>query len=527
MIPACSYIRVSTGMQVESGSSIPSQRTEIERYAEKHGFSIVEEFVDEGESARTADRPAFQEMIAKAKIPQRSWSAILAWKNSRFARSREDAILYKTLLRKHGIDLIFVGEPFETDTPVGRLLEGVIETIDEFYSSNLAQETIRGQKETAKQGFSCGGVPPYGLMKIETKNAFGAKKTKWGPNPETSPIVKKIYENYALNGMGMKAIAYDLNERNIPGPRGGQWSSNTISGILRRNTEAYLGNLIFNREDNTTIGKKWKPREEWVILNNAWDPIISKDLADKSTEKARSRKRAHTIKKDEEIFILAGKVKCGICGSTMNTSTTGRKNVYSYYRCGKKERSGASACSNPYFRKSVLENIVLENIKTEFLSNELIKEIIEMTKEDWIARQNNNDAEEKALLLKMEDLRGRKDNIIKAIEEDIVTSSDVKDRISDIRTQIDSIKTGLEKINRNRIERFPDITDEMIDAWRNDIFNLTFYGGTERVKNLLAEIIEQVVVYPDEVKIYYTFNPQKSSVSKKSPNWILFLLIRD
>ena len=86
---------------------------------------------------------AFDIVAARQKPPP--FEAILVWKLSRFARNREDSIIYKSLLRKQGIQVVSINEPVE-DTPSGRLLEGIIEVIDEFYSANLAQDVLRGQR---------------------------------------------------------------------------------------------------------------------------------------------------------------------------------------------------------------------------------------------------------------------------------------------------------------------------------------------------------------------------------------------
>ncbi|MCZ6615137.1 MAG: recombinase family protein, partial [Chloroflexi bacterium] len=77
------------------------------------------------------------------------------------ARNREDAIVYKSLLRKQGIQVISITEPVE-DTPTGRMMEGIIEVLDEFYSANLGQEVTRGMREAASRGFCVGSSTPYG-----------------------------------------------------------------------------------------------------------------------------------------------------------------------------------------------------------------------------------------------------------------------------------------------------------------------------------------------------------------------------
>ena len=120
-----------------------------------HEFHF-EELVDEAESARTTDRPAFQQMISEAKQKSSPFEAIVVWKLNRFARNREDSIIYKSLLRKRGVQVISINENFD-DGPTGKLLEGIIESIDEFYSANLSQDTIRGMRENLLRGFWNGG----------------------------------------------------------------------------------------------------------------------------------------------------------------------------------------------------------------------------------------------------------------------------------------------------------------------------------------------------------------------------------
>jgi DNA invertase Pin-like site-specific DNA recombinase len=148
---AALYARVSSDKQ-DTDLSISAQLRAIREYAERNGYTIVREFIDEAESGRTADRPAFKEMIAAARRSSRLFNAILVWKYSRFARNREDSIGYKTLLRKHGVQVISITEPFE-DTPTGRLLEAMIESLDEFYSANQGEEIMRGLRESASRGF--------------------------------------------------------------------------------------------------------------------------------------------------------------------------------------------------------------------------------------------------------------------------------------------------------------------------------------------------------------------------------------
>jgi len=162
------YARVSSERQAEKDLSISAQLKAMRKYAYEHNFDVYKEFIDEAESARTANRPSFQKMIALAKQKPKLYDAILVWKLSRFARNREDSIIYKALLRRRGISVISINEKLD-DSPSGKMLEGIIEVMDEFYSANLAQDTMRGLKENASRGFRNGGVPP---MRYKTKKVF-------------------------------------------------------------------------------------------------------------------------------------------------------------------------------------------------------------------------------------------------------------------------------------------------------------------------------------------------------------------
>jgi site-specific DNA recombinase len=143
------YARVSSEKQ-DVALSLSAQLRALREYAAKNGYQVVREFVDEAESGRSITRPAFKQMVAAARQRNSPFDAILVWKLSRFARSREDSIVFKALLRKHGVQVLSITEPFD-DTPTGKLLEAIIESLDEFYSANLGQEVLRGMRESASR----------------------------------------------------------------------------------------------------------------------------------------------------------------------------------------------------------------------------------------------------------------------------------------------------------------------------------------------------------------------------------------
>jgi DNA invertase Pin-like site-specific DNA recombinase len=129
---ASAYLRVSSEMQVEGGTSLASQLLEIKRFAETNNYILLDGHIyqEEGVSGKSATiRPEFQRMISDAKKSPPPFNTIICWDNSRFARSQEDAIVYKALLKKRNVDVVFVKQNFD-DSLGGKIFEAVTEILD-------------------------------------------------------------------------------------------------------------------------------------------------------------------------------------------------------------------------------------------------------------------------------------------------------------------------------------------------------------------------------------------------------------
>ena len=150
-VPAALYARVSSDRQ-DVDLSVAAQLRALRNYAAQHSYVVVREYVDEAESGRVADRPEFRKMLDAGGRPSAPFQVILVWKFSRFTRKREHAVAFKAMLRRKGIRVISITEHAD-DSPTGKLMEAIIESVDEFYSENLAQEVTRGMREAASRGF--------------------------------------------------------------------------------------------------------------------------------------------------------------------------------------------------------------------------------------------------------------------------------------------------------------------------------------------------------------------------------------
>jgi DNA invertase Pin-like site-specific DNA recombinase len=161
MKAAVVYLRVSTDRQAERGLSIPAQSEACLAYAQKAGFEVVEEFVDAGESARSADRPRLQDMLTRCR-KDKSIKAVIIHKVDRIARNTHDHAMIQVALKHAGVELCSVTENIN-GTPEGEFLEYIMAAMAQFYSRNLARETLKGMNQRAQNGL-WNAPPPLGYL---------------------------------------------------------------------------------------------------------------------------------------------------------------------------------------------------------------------------------------------------------------------------------------------------------------------------------------------------------------------------
>lgn len=305
MKTAAAYIRVSTEDQTEY--SPDSQIKIIRAYAENNDMKIPNEyvFVDEGISGRKAEkRPAFMRMIGTAKKKPKPFDVILVYALSRFARNREDSVVYKRMLRKElGIDLISTSQDFGSDK-TSILIEALLEAMDEYYSIDLGENVKRGMSEKISRGEPV-AVPAFGYM-IQNKQYF--------IDPDTAGLVKMMFDDY-IDGMGLRTIATKLNAMGIRTKRDGLWENRTVEYVLRN--PVYIGKIRWNPVEWT---RRNYDDPNIIIINGNHEHLIN----DGTWQKTQNRFIENRLlygkyagSKQKPGFMLQGLVQCSSCGSIL------------------------------------------------------------------------------------------------------------------------------------------------------------------------------------------------------------------
>ena len=317
---AAAYIRVSTDDQIEY--SPDSQLRAIQNYAEKNGYYLPEQyiFMDEGISGRTVGkREGFKQMIALAKSKPKPFETILVWKYSRFARNREDSVVYKSMLRKQcGIDVVSISES-TGDDKMSILFEAMIEAMDEYYSINLSEEVKRGMTEKAKRGGVL-SVAPFG---------YKVENGEYVIVDSEAMIIKEAFSDY-LAGSGFLTIAKKFNAIGVKTHRGSSIENRTIEYWLHN--PAYIGKTRWNPTGRTSRDYHNK---NVIISDGTHQPIIDDDLWNAVQQKLREDKakyKSHMRKPQKGMsYWLNGVLRCGKCGGTLT-------NCSGFYICGNKNK---------------------------------------------------------------------------------------------------------------------------------------------------------------------------------------------
>ncbi len=496
------YARVSSVAQ-DVDLSISSQLKALREYAAKNSYEIVKEFVDEALSGKTTARPAFREMISAARRPQKHFGLILVWKYSRFARNREDSIVFKTMLKKNGVRVVSISEPAE-DTPTGKLLEAMIESLDEFYSANLGEEVTRGMRESASRGFYLSAKAPYGYHKIKV-NDGGKERSKLDIELSQSQIVLRIF-NQVLEGSGLMEIAKQLNREVISGPKGKGWMKTTIRKILRN--EAYMGTLVWGRDSIRDLPV--------IRVENAWPAIISRGTFNRAQILLRERSPANIHpKRVASRFLLSGLARCGHCGKAL-IGLDAKSGKFSYYVCGTLTKKGAGSCPARYLNSTRFENLVVAKIKEHVLTTESLTRLVHLVNEEMDSMATEYHQRLDSVIDDINEVDRRLERLYDALETGKLKLDDLAPRIQQLRQrkgQLQRVKWELEQQLSDRRVELADT--ETVARCVSDLRNLLSESSLAEKKSFVRSFIKEVKVTGDEVLLTYTIPMLSRGVSEE------------
>ena len=489
--PAALYARVSSDRQ-DVDLSVAAQLRALRDYAHKNGYLVVREFVDEAESGRIADRPQFRKMIDEAGKSNAPFQEILVWKFSRFTRKREHAVAFKSMLRRKGVRVVSITEHAD-DTPTGKLLEGIIESVDEFYSENLAQEVTRGMREAASRGYWMGSRTPYGYNRVMVPD--GAKKRPTLElDPDAATVVRRIFD-LAEAGTGMLKITRTLNDEGIASPTGKLWSKNGIHFILRN--EVYTGTLVW--------GARGKDKAEPVRIEKAFPASVSKAQFRRVGKLMHSRapKRTHP-RRVGSTYLLSGLVKCHKCKRALSGQDT-KSGQFAYYVCQSLIKQGSGACDSPRLNARRFEELVVERIRDNILTEGSITELVKVVDEemDGVAAEQRKRLE--TVDAELEEVKRKLSRVWHFIENSDIEMADASDRIKEHRERQERLEEAAAEARAILAERREVLDDvETIAAYARDMRDFLVVSELTERRAFIESFVKEIVVTSDDALLRYT-----------------------
>lgn len=375
------YCRISLDDGGDNESmSISNQKIMLRDFAEKNGMFQYEYYVDDGYTGRNFNRPSFQRMIAD--IEAGKIGCVITKDLSRLGRNYIEAGSYiEIFFPKHNVRYIAITDGVDSLNRKEMDITPFKNILNDMYSRDISKKVLSGITIRSRQGKFCGGTPPLGLMR-DPKD-----KGHLIIDPKTAPIIRKIYD-YALDGLGCMRISKKLMEEKIPVTHVKSnterqenyyyWAGSRISHILRN--PFYKGaHLVFRTHQKGIRSNTYDiiPREEWEIIENCHEAIVSPEEWDKVQELIDRRPTIMNGNACPFYNLFHGIIYCATCGKSMQVryEKVGRtgKNRFTgeqrepidkaYYICQTYNRLGKNACTSHKIEARDLYNLVLKDIQ--------------------------------------------------------------------------------------------------------------------------------------------------------------------
>ena len=465
------YARYSSDNQREE--SIEGQIRECTAYAEKNGITIVKHYIDRAISAKTDNRPEFQQMIKDSE--KRLFDIVLVWKLDRFARNRYDSAHYEYQLERNHVKLVSATEPI-SDGPAGIMVKSMLTGMAEYYSAELSEKVVRGMTENVLKGKYNGGTIPIGYT-VDEEKFFQI-------DPLKAPFVVEAFQRYN-DGATMKELMNWLNDSGVTTNRNQKFTYNSIQTLLTN--RRYIGENRFKD----------------IVMPDSIPVIIEKELFDSVQDKIAKNRRAPARHKAEDDYLLTTKLFCGMCGAMMfgECGTSRNKNVHHYYKCANAKRT--KTCKKKTVRKEWLEDLVVNETMKMIRDDDCIQSIVDAV----MILQEQENTVLPLLEKQMKDIERGIENLLNAIQEGILTSS-TKGRLEKLEAQQKELEI---RIAEEKLAK-PKVSADFVKFWLTNFRKLDPNVKSHR-ETLINTFVNAVYLYDEKVLITFNYKDGTKTIT--------------
>lgn len=520
------YIRLSKEDEEKEkyseSESIQNQRALLMQYIKENKLNFIAEYVDDGISGTSFDRPGFNKMIED--IENGKINMVITKDLSRLGRNYVQSGYYtETYFPEHNVRYIAILDNIDTAIDSANNDIAPFKSIlNEMYAKDTSKKINSVLQSKRKQGEYL-GTAPYGYKK-DPENKYHLIIDE-----EAAKVVKLIFERY-LEGYGTMQIADYLSEQKIPIPsdynkkkRGaksityGLWAQSTVRFIL--SNEIYTGTVIQGKRKKLSFkSKKFidVPEEDWVKVPNMHEAIVSIEDYERAKRIIESTKGSRVVEND---YLFKGLLRCYDCKGYIGIRSPD-KNGNIYGRCQRYGRYGKfDVCSPHNFNYQVFEEsmiLVLKEICKEYSNKKRLEEIVKKSRSkenkelDLRNRLKTYEAQIQKETRKLELLYEDRLSEIITVDSYIENANRIKNEVKEYQERIKEIQQELsgEENSKNKDEKLNNLVDE-------------FLNMEKPTKEIIREFIEKIEIHSDkQVDIYFNFKPLQElnnnfSVAKK------------
>lgn len=489
------YARVSTEEEKQV-NALAKQVQENKDVIASKGWELVDQYIDEGKSGtRVQGRKQYQRLLAD--IESDKFDIVVVKSQDRLQRNSLDwHIFIDTLIRNKKKLYLYLENKFFVSSE-DRLITSIKAEIAAEFSRDLSKKLNNSNKnrvERARRG------EPVSAMGNGQTYGFKIVDKKWVVDEEQAVLVKKMYELY-LELHSVRKVRDALNEQGYRNQNGRLFSEDSVSGVLKN--EKNKGWVILNKFHRDFDTKKivTMPEEDWVIIKDDHEPIVTEEVWDAVNNEIASHRIGSTGRGvHRNRSPLSGKLYCSHCGGVLWEHGA---NGYKSWYCSSNMRKGSVACDTPV----TISTLAMTKIFTEIVDTLLSFDVIELSKakvkrqalkwlkdlKDSLSNSNSNEKIENEIR-KME---RKKDMLTEAYLEEILPKDDYKKKYSVLERKIEELEKNIVPIEENddilEVEETIRNIDQEVEALLAD------YADDPQVRtNFLIEHIKKITVFPNK-----------------------------
>jgi DNA invertase Pin-like site-specific DNA recombinase len=466
------YIRVSSAEQVD-GTSLETQERDCRAYCECNSIEVLAVFKDAGESAKTADRPQFKEMVYFCSKRRRALDYVLVHKTDRFARSADDFAIYRAALSRYGVRILSATEPTSND-PAGKLMQTILSGFAQFDNELRADRSRTGMETLAKAGYWTHRAPVGYLIARDD-----AKKPVLKIDPTLGPIVVRAFELIANEGMSQTEAYRAVQAMGLAYADGREVSPQSFHKLLR--TSVYCGRICNQLTDFTSVSARFRPLIGPELFDHV-QVILANQKGGRGVPHCRLR----------EDFPLRRCLQCGSCGGTLtgcwSKGKSGKK--YAYYICGNK------VCRKNFARDAV-EEAFMDFLQTSgVLRREAMKLLRVIVKQVWAAEHGKVQDATQALHQKRTAMERKRKALLDKLLDGTVEDAAYRAKDDELANELAFVHAELHDLERETwdisavLDYAEEIFSDPVKFWRElplaakPRFVATMYpGGLSYSKN--------------------------------------------